>query len=62
MLYDPEISPKKLAQICQSWSRQEIREGIQFFSQLANTDSFYLYHVKELISEIQVRDQTAIGD
>jgi hypothetical protein len=51
MLFDKDVSPRKL------WSRDELKEGIQYFAALAKEDSYYLRHVKELISEMEVRNQ-----
>lgn len=57
MLYDPDVSPKKLARLCESWSREELKEGIQYFAGLAKEDSYFIRHVKEIISEMEARDQ-----
>ncbi len=57
MLFDKDVSPKRLSSLCESWSRDELKEGIQYFAALANEDSYYLRHVKELISEMEARDQ-----
>ena len=57
MLFDKDVSPKKLSLLCELWSRDELKEGIQYFAALAKEDSYYLRHVKELISEMEVRDQ-----
>lgn len=60
MLFDKDISPKRLSQLCESWSREELKEGAQFFAALAKEDSYYFRHVKELISEMEVRDQIGL--
>ena len=39
-----------------SWSRVELKEGV-FFAALAKEDSYFLRHVKEIISEMEARDQ-----
>lgn len=57
MLFDKDVSPRKLSSLCESWSRDELKEGIQYFAALAKEDSYYLRHVKELISEMEVRNQ-----
>ncbi|WP_163056778.1 hypothetical protein [Acidithiobacillus ferrooxidans] len=57
MIFDKDVSPKKLGTLCEAWSRDELKEGIQYFAALAKEDSYYLRHVKELISEMEVRDQ-----
>lgn len=57
MLFDKDVSPKKLSLLCESWSREELKEGIQYFASLAKKDSYFLRHVKELITEMEVRDQ-----
>ena len=59
MLFDIDVSPKKLARAPESWTRAEILEGIHFFQTNAGGDSDFLRHVKVLIEELEVHG--AIG-
>ena len=59
MLFDIDVSPKKLARSSESWTRAEILEGIRFFQKHAAGDSYFLRHIKVLIEELEARD--AIG-
>ena len=59
MLFDIDVSPKKLARASESWTRAEILEGIRFFQTNASCDSYFLRHVKVLIEELEARG--AIG-
>ncbi len=55
MVFYKDISPERLSQLCESWSREELKEGAQFFAALTKKDSYYFRHVKELLSEMEVR-------
>lgn len=57
MMYDKDVSPKKLAILAESWTRDELKDGIQYFTALAKEDSYFYRHARELIEEMEVRDQ-----
>ena len=56
MIFDTEVSPKKLERLCESWSRQEIKEGLEYFSARAKEDSFHYRQVRVLIEELETRN------
>ncbi len=58
MIYDLEVSPKKLERLCENWSRAEIKTALDFYFSASRDDNYYLRHVQTLIEEINVRDQT----